>query len=383
MPAAICAALCACQSQVTPTTPSLDLENTEPERIGQPAYLSPIDTSPGWYQEGPKLRIEGVVRQIDGKTPAPGVVLYYYHTDTEGRYVHHLNQARSMPPNAQGQTHGYIRGWVKTDSLGRYAIHTVRPGAYPKGNDPAHIHVVVQEPAMPKGYYLDDFVFDDDPLLTSAKRKKMENRGGSGVLRLTRRGDTAIGERNIVLGLHIPDYPATQETSAQQSGRAIGEEVFSFIPYHAWGPDKGSKVCPICKYGPYPGLLFFAGEHPDWDNIAQWLAFFEAACQQNERLKVFFICPGGTGKAAQTTTQKLEAIGAALHLEKVALCWTPSYDDKDSEVDGYKIRATAGHTILFYQNRMIVDKWVGVLPTDTVLAQMRARFQPEINRMAH
>ena len=52
------------------------------------------------------------------------------------------------------------------------------------------------------------FVFDDDPLLTPAKRKALENRGGSGILKLGKQGDLLVGQRDIILGLHIPHYPS-------------------------------------------------------------------------------------------------------------------------------------------------------------------------------
>ncbi len=35
----------------------------------------------------------------------------------------------------------------------------------------------------------------------------MENRGGSGVLKLVQGENLQIGEWNIILGLNIPDYP--------------------------------------------------------------------------------------------------------------------------------------------------------------------------------
>ncbi len=49
---------------------------------------------------------------------------------------------------------------------------------------PAHIHTSIKEPNIDNEYYIDEFVFDDDKLLTGAKRKALENRGGSGVLRV-------------------------------------------------------------------------------------------------------------------------------------------------------------------------------------------------------
>ena len=75
-----------------------------------------------------------------------------------------------------------------------------------RGDNPAHIHPIVKEPDKNE-YYIDEYVFDDDPLLTQERRSKLEDRGGSGIIHLARRGDGVwIGQRNITLGLNIPDY---------------------------------------------------------------------------------------------------------------------------------------------------------------------------------
>lgn len=50
-------------------------------------------------------------------------------------------------------------------------------------------------------------MFDHDPLLTSERRERMENRAGSGVLRLERRNEVRIGERDLHLGLNVPEHP--------------------------------------------------------------------------------------------------------------------------------------------------------------------------------
>lgn len=182
-------------------------ENRELIYFAIPENINSTDTSPGWNQSGQKILLSGIVYLNDGKTPAPKVLLYYYHTNTEGRYLHVPEVNRSMPPNALGQTHGYIRGWVKTDSKGKYSIYTVRPGSYPNYEEPAHIHVTVKEPNGINEYYIDDFLFDDDKFLIAAKRMNLENRCGSGIVSLTDNEDLFVGGRNIILGLNIPDYP--------------------------------------------------------------------------------------------------------------------------------------------------------------------------------
>ena len=93
-----------------------------------------------------------------------------------------------------------------TNNKGQYKFTTIRPGQYPKADIPAHIHPIVKEPNKIE-YYIDEFVFDDDLKLTREKKNKLENRGGSGIIHLTK-NETGewVGHRDIILGLNIPDY---------------------------------------------------------------------------------------------------------------------------------------------------------------------------------
>lgn len=355
-----------CKGQGNKTAPASNAaagENIEFADIGIPENMAASDTSPGWKQDGQKILVTGTVYQPDGKTPAPGVIIYYYHTNTAGKYLHKPEEKRSMPPNEQGQTHGYIRGWMKTDANGRYALYTVRPGTYPSRDFPAHIHLTLKENGPVKEYYIDDCVFDDDRLLTSAYRQKMENRAGSGVLRMFRKGDLMIGERNMILGLNVPGYPK-QPSSAIESGKNIEEDVFSFTPTHVWGPDKGTKTCPVCKYGWYQGILYFAGDKSDWNEIKEWLSYLEReSIRRNKYLKVFFIYGIGDSMTKEETKNRLEEIGKSLKLEKLALTYVPSFNDQESDVYLNKINPEAESTFILYKRSRIRDKYINLKPT--------------------
>jgi protocatechuate 3,4-dioxygenase beta subunit len=161
---------------------------------------------PGVTDSSPnRLGINGVVFQADRKTPAPDVILYIYHTDPEtGIYP------RKGDEKGWARRHGYIRGWMKTNHKGEYKFVTRRPAPYPDRTEPAHIHIVVLEPGL-KEYYIDEYLFDDDPLLTDAVRKRQPNRGGSGILHLKDVGEGMFkAERNIYLGRNIPGYPSSR-----------------------------------------------------------------------------------------------------------------------------------------------------------------------------
>jgi protocatechuate 3,4-dioxygenase beta subunit len=152
-----------------------------------------------WNKKKP-LGINGIVFKADGKSPAPGVVLYLYHTDQKGHYPKKGNE------KGWAKRHGYIRGWVRTNEKGEYKFVTLRPAAYPDSTEPAHIHIIVKEPGF-SAYYIDNFLFDDDPLLTDDKRAHLTNRGGSGIIKLIDAGNMFKAARNIYLGKNIPDYP--------------------------------------------------------------------------------------------------------------------------------------------------------------------------------
>ena len=154
--------------------------------------------------DSPFLAVNGTVYHADG-TPAAGVIIYIYHTDQTGVYPTKGDE------KGWAKRHGYLRGWMKTDEKGFYKFFTTRPAPYPGRKDPAHIHVIIKEPDKNE-YWIDPFVFDDDPLLDKEQRNKMENRGGSGLLLIKPYyvGRKSLkSERNIYLGRNIPGYPQT------------------------------------------------------------------------------------------------------------------------------------------------------------------------------
>ncbi len=163
--------------------------------------LTRTDTLPDFNIPGPKMVIFGTVFKKDGKTPAPGVILYIYHTDQSGVY------AKKGDETGWAKRHGYIRGWIKTNQIGEYRFYTNRPGAYPNRSAPEHIHITVKEPEINE-YWIDSFNFDDDPLLTPSARNKKQKRGGSGIIELRSNAQGLLEcKRDIILGFNIPNYP--------------------------------------------------------------------------------------------------------------------------------------------------------------------------------
>lgn len=161
--------------------------------------LSSTDTLSGFRILKPQIKISGIVYKKDGKTPAENIILYAYHTNDKGIYPSN-NQSKGWEPR-----HGTLRGWVKTDSNGKYTFYTSRPASYPKTTIPQHIHFTVKEPDKNE-YYIEDIYFEDDPNLTDNIRNKSNPRGGPGVVSLRDQRNIKEATRNIILGLNIPNY---------------------------------------------------------------------------------------------------------------------------------------------------------------------------------
>jgi len=162
--------------------------------------LSPVDTLPGFESAKNKIRLSGIIFQKDGITPAKDVILYIYHTDQTGIYSVKGNET------GLGKSHGYSRGWVKTDADGKYTFYTFIPGVYPTRTEPAHIHPTILEPDG-KYYYIEDYYFEGDDLLKEKHIKPESPRGGStGVVSLKNENDLLISRRDIILGRNIPGY---------------------------------------------------------------------------------------------------------------------------------------------------------------------------------
>ncbi|MCK6604521.1 MAG: intradiol ring-cleavage dioxygenase [Ignavibacteriaceae bacterium] len=331
-------------------------EDCELMFAGMPETITEEHTGRGWVEGSRKLMLTGTVFKRDGRTPAKDVLIYYWHTDDNGVYIPDQNTP------AEAERHGRLRGWIKTDETGRYTIRTSRPAAYPGESVPQHIHLSVKEPELKDPYYI-DLYFDDDPFYIPHRKKYgRADRGGTEILRVVLDGNIQIAEHNIILGLNIPDYPKLPEDKIK-SGLEIGEDQPSFIPYHAYGPNKGTRACPVCTYGRHHGILLFAGNKTDRNEIKAWLKFLEKeSIERGEHLKVYFVFGNSENYDFSSRKKDLEELGEELGIKKTAITFVPSFDDTESEAYLNKINPDAENTIIIYKHRVIVDKYVNLSP---------------------
>ena len=166
---------------------------------GMPAEIpSSIRLAPPG-EPGVPMRISGRVLDGSGRTRA-GVVVYAYQTDRTGIYP---SPAQRL--GREAMRHGCLRGWVRSDAQGRYAIDTIRPGSYPDEEMAEHVHMHVLEPGC-FTYYIDDLMFLDDPKLSAEEQREAHGTGGNGFLQPVMVDGRWQVERDIVLGQGVPGH---------------------------------------------------------------------------------------------------------------------------------------------------------------------------------
>lgn len=159
-----------------------------PADLSWQAYIADMN------EPGAPLTLSGQVFMPDGKTPAEGITVYAYHTNTKGAYEKKGNET------GNGKRHGHLRGWAKTNADGKYQFVTIRPAPYPSHNEPAHIHMTLSGKGI-KEYWINSTWFEGDSLITEALKAKLKpNNGFSNIIPLKK---TPTGEwqgtRNITL----------------------------------------------------------------------------------------------------------------------------------------------------------------------------------------
>jgi protocatechuate 3,4-dioxygenase beta subunit len=122
----------------------------------------------GPEEPGERLVFTGRVLDYGGRPLAKAAVIAY-HADRNGLYNRRGSDTR-VPR---------LRGVAVTDARGGFRFSTVRPGAYPDGSEPAHLHVAVLAPAHEVRHV--EYWFEGDPLLTERHRSQAA-RGSSAVI---------------------------------------------------------------------------------------------------------------------------------------------------------------------------------------------------------
>jgi protocatechuate 3,4-dioxygenase beta subunit len=143
-------------------------------------------------EPGERLLIDGRVVNESG-APVEGAVVLAYNTDIDGLYTRGADDDRQPR----------IRATVQTDAQGRFQLLTVRPGPYPGGTDPAHVHFHVAAAGHNSEY--STIWFEGDPLITEQAMARIREHMGRNprdvteVVRLERDGRGVAAVRHTIV----------------------------------------------------------------------------------------------------------------------------------------------------------------------------------------
>jgi protocatechuate 3,4-dioxygenase beta subunit len=157
-------------------------QRARPRVFTASARIAPVS------EPGTPLIIHGRVFQRDGRTPAPDVVVFAYHTDATGHY-----DVASAGPHSWR-----LRGWARTDAEGRFEFATIRPAPYPNRKVAAHVHLSIDGPGVARQDA--GLLFDGDPFLTASERQDSTQAGQFGSVRPVEERD---GVQHVSLDIRI------------------------------------------------------------------------------------------------------------------------------------------------------------------------------------
>jgi protocatechuate 3,4-dioxygenase, beta subunit len=121
---------------------------------------------------GQLLELQGQVLDLSG-APVPGAIIELWQANAAGRYRHpHDPNPAPLDPNFDG----FAR--FTTDDSGRFAIKTIKPGAYPTASGamrPPHIHFDIRSKSsriITQMYFPGEPLNEEDPLYRSAGNRR-------------------------------------------------------------------------------------------------------------------------------------------------------------------------------------------------------------------
>jgi protocatechuate 3,4-dioxygenase beta subunit len=328
-------------------------------------------------EPGERLRIKGIVYEADGKTPAGRVQMYFYHTNAKGIYAKKGTESKS----SFAWWHGYNRGALTTNAKGEYEINTIKPAPYPALVEPAHIHVIVKSPSQKQAYDVGAITFKGDKLATEEYWYKVEQNGhpryGGTELRRNAQG-ILEGKMDYVL------Y-AQYDRSAKNSGLLIGEDCPAFSPHHSFGHDKGSKACPMCKYGYKQGVMVWVNTD-DWTDVKNLGQFLEKKISEKglDNMRVFIIYMNPKRLPPAQVDHSLKELAKIARFKNVALLHIPSPDD--SKTSGlYRINPNKDikNTVFVYKRRRVTAKFINQTSSPESVATLIKSIDKSINEEVH
>ncbi len=167
------------------------------------------------------------------------------------------------------------------------------------------------------------------------------------------------------------------EQSGLQSGPNVGDECPAFDPRHVAGPDKGTRTCPMCKYGSQQGILIWVNTD-DLVNVAAMAKRLEEeiTLKGTRRIRAFIVYMNPNNEAKSEVERRLRFFALDAGLSQVAVTYVPS--PGDTRTSGlYRINPSSDvrNTVIVYKSRKVFDKYVNFAATAEDLDRLIASVE--------
>lgn len=157
-----------------------------------------------------------------------------------------------------------------------------------------------------------------------------------------------------------------------KSGIDIGDDCPAFDPKHVSGPDKGSKACPMCKYGYQQGIMIWMNTD-DWNNMSSLVSALEKEINKKglKKLRVFLMYMNPEGKSKEEMENMLKEFCKKNDLQKVAVTFIPSPSDNHT-AGLYEINPDENikNTIFVFRKRQVTDKKINFIATEASIKEL-------------
>ena len=157
-----------------------------------------------------------------------------------------------------------------------------------------------------------------------------------------------------------------------KSGIGVGEDCPAFDPKHVSGPDKGTKACPMCKYGYQQGIMIWMNTD-DWNNMSLLASALEKEINKKglKKLRVFLMYMNPEGKSKDEMQNLLEEFSRKNDLQKVAVTFIPSPNDEHTaELYDINPDKKVKNTIFVFKKRQVTDKKINFIATETSIKEL-------------
>lgn len=168
--------------------------------------------------------------------------------------------------------------------------------------------------------------------------------------------------KTLTLLLLMLTIGASSYSQVADSGLAIGKDCPAFDPYHVSGPDKGTRTCPMCKYGYKQGVMVWVN-NDDWESLSTIAIRLEAEINKRgiKNMRAFIIYMNPEERPLDEVMKTLTELSRKANLDRVALTCIPGpADPKSAKLFQINADKEIKNTVFVYKSRKVFEKFINL-----------------------